>query len=158
MYGKFMGWINVHLGFVNIEVGRREKQEHIRGDLLAPFPLTFAHFRLLRFSYLYLSSLIRWSPPCHDLFCSMASGEQLSAIKVCNFTILRIYLIIRFLLHWFEWSFCCSQDAKVLMVGAGGIGCELLKTLALSGFQDIHIVSQLCVFFYYYIVQRVIIS
>lgn len=27
------------------------------------------------------------------------------------------------------------------MVGAGGIGCELLKTLVLSGFQDIHIVS-----------------
>ncbi|CAH1450285.1 unnamed protein product [Lactuca virosa] len=43
----------------------------------------------------------------------MASGEQLSAIK----------------------------DAKVLMVGAGGIGCELLKTLALSGFQDIHIID-----------------
>ncbi|KAI7730525.1 hypothetical protein M8C21_006238 [Ambrosia artemisiifolia] len=43
----------------------------------------------------------------------MASGQQLSAIK----------------------------DAKVLMVGAGGIGCELLKTLALSGFHDIHIID-----------------
>ncbi|GLT30615.1 hypothetical protein SLA2020_054070 [Shorea laevis] len=43
----------------------------------------------------------------------MASDRQLSAIK----------------------------NSKVLMVGAGGIGCELLKTLALSGFQDIHIID-----------------
>ncbi|KAF5204002.1 Sumo-activating enzyme subunit [Thalictrum thalictroides] len=33
------------------------------------------------------------------------------------------------------------KSAKVLMVGAGGIGCELLKTLALSGFHDIHIID-----------------
>ena len=33
------------------------------------------------------------------------------------------------------------KNAKVLMVGAGGIGCELLKNLVLTGFQDIKIVS-----------------
>lgn len=33
------------------------------------------------------------------------------------------------------------QKEKVLMVGAGGIGCELLKTLVLTGFKHIHLVS-----------------
>lgn len=33
------------------------------------------------------------------------------------------------------------KGSKLLMVGAGGIGCELLKTLALSGFEDIHIID-----------------
>ncbi len=31
------------------------------------------------------------------------------------------------------------QAARVLVVGAGGIGCELLKNLVLTGFADIEV-------------------
>lgn len=32
-------------------------------------------------------------------------------------------------------------QARVLLVGAGGIGCELLKNLVLTGFGEIHIID-----------------
>lgn len=48
------------------------------------------------------------------------------------------------LLHFGQWTRLIIRplcQSRVLMVGAGGIGCELLKNLVLTGFGEIHIVD-----------------
>ena len=37
--------------------------------------------------------------------------------------------------------FAKVQSAKILLIGAGGIGCELIKNLVLSGFVDIEVID-----------------
>lgn len=61
----------------------------------------------------------------------MFSGFLFDAPFICNYALCE---------HAANFT-CLSPQSRVLLVGAGGIGCELLKNLLLTGFGEIHIID-----------------
>ena len=48
------------------------------------------------------------------------------------------------ILTWSVFDLCLQEaikDSRILVVGAGGIGCELLKNIVLCGFKNIEIID-----------------
>ena len=55
--------------------------------------------------------------------------------------VLKRYCVVLLILIDVQLRDMLGEYAKILVIGAGGLGCELLKDLALSGFKDIHVID-----------------
>lgn len=67
-----------------------------------------------------------------DRFPRQSLGALHSQIK-------QVWLVSQ--LERFQTETHLNIQARVLLIGAGGIGCELLKNLVLTGFGEIHIID-----------------
>lgn len=58
-------------------------------------------------------------------------GDRQGRVRVTWLTLLRLL----------QTKARLREDFKILVVGAGGLGCEILTNLALLGFKDIHVID-----------------
>jgi ubiquitin-activating enzyme E1 C len=89
--------------------------------------------------------------PGHLVGANFEPGQDVSSLSlslchfhkhcVCNFFYYMFFLHFLFSFGFLQLRDDLAQYAKVLVVGAGGLGCELLKDLALSGFKNLEVID-----------------
>lgn len=74
---------------------------------------------------------------------ALAEAMSISAIELLSICCLEAVSLLHQLPGMVQIEIPANKlrQARILMVGAGGIGCELLKNLVLTGFGEIHIVD-----------------
>ena len=81
------------------------------------------------------------NPPCTDPPAKCRSGQTLAAQPLAERALLRAKMSSARVELTKEMTGTDLASIKVLMVGAGGIGCELVKNLVMTGFEDITMID-----------------
>jgi len=81
--------------------------------------------------YYHIDQVLNTGGPRTDP--AFAAGDEVRAYSLTKiFYSPRIFLKVKAYLR---------DKSKILVIGAGGLGCEILANLALTGFKDIHVID-----------------